>query len=113
MAHVDPLIAHRPEFADTLPDLRPLTESTKQHPALAAAKREAKPFLLGAAVGASVGFTIAVLTVKKAPRPFALFPEPKSVLVKTIVRAALIAAGRAALRRAFVKTLAAPSTRAA
>ena len=109
MTHVDPLIAHRPELADTLPDLRPLTKASAPHPALARAKREAKPFLLGAAVGASLGFTLAVLTVKKPPRPFALFPEPKSVLVKTIVRAALLAAGRAALHRAFVKAITAPS----
>lgn len=102
MAHVDPLIAHRPEFADTLPDLRPLTKPTPAHPALAAAKRDVKPLLLGAAVGASVGFTLAVLTVKKPARALALFPETKSVFVKTIVRAALIAAARTALRRAFV-----------
>jgi len=87
-----------------MPDLRPPppTNAAPAHPALTAARREAKPFLLGAAVGASIGFTLAVLTVKKPPRALALFPETKSVLVKTMVRAALIAAGRAALRRAFV-----------
>jgi len=113
MPHVDPLIAHRPEFADTQPDLRSLTRSVAPRPALQRLKRDAKPLALGAAIGASIGFTLAVLTVKKPPRPFAPFPEPKSVLLKTVLRAALIAAGRTALHRALARAITAPSAQPA
>jgi len=115
MAHVDRSTARRPEFADTQPDLRSSTQLARTNPTAPTKpiwtrlEREAKPFLFGAAVGASFGFTLAVLTVKKPPRSFALFPEPESELLKTVGRAALLATLRVALRRAFLKAVATPT----
>ncbi|HEX3775770.1 MAG TPA: hypothetical protein VHV51_14960 [Polyangiaceae bacterium] len=101
MTYVDPLVARRPEFADTQPDLRAPARRTPKQRLVAEAKQNVKPFLLGAAVGASAGFTLAAIILKKQPRPLALFPESKSVLLENLARAALIAVGRRLVRRAF------------
>src|SRR5450432_3849648 len=66
MAHVDPLIAHRPEFADTQPDLRVLTMAPEAS-SLARLKENATPLLIGAGVGAAAALVVAALMFKKQP----------------------------------------------
>ncbi len=99
MAHVDPLIAHRPEFADTQRDLRVFTLSPPPT-TLARIKENATPLLIGAGIGAAAALTIAALTSKKQPS-FTLFPVSKATLVGNLAKIAIIAVGRTALRRAF------------
>ncbi|HEY4105927.1 MAG TPA: hypothetical protein VGM44_18630 [Polyangiaceae bacterium] len=106
MNHVDPLLAPRPEFADTQPDLRAASRRSPKQRLVAEVKQNTKLFLLGAAVGTSAGFALAALTLKKPPRPLALFPEPKSVLLRNLARAALFAVGRTLVRRAFSRAAA-------
>jgi len=99
MPHVDPLIAHRPEYADTQPDIR-IRERPSTRTALQQIKNNALPLLVGAGVG--VGLTVAVtaLTSKKHAR-FTLFPVSQATLFGSVAKVALIAVGRVALRRAL------------
>jgi len=99
MAHVDPLIAHRPEFADTQPDLRVLTMAPEAS-SLARLKENATPLLIGAGVGAAAALVVAALMFKKQPS-FTLFPVSKSTLFGRVAKIALLAVGRTMLRRAF------------
>ena len=92
MAHVDPLIAHRPEFADTQPDLR-ILESSISKTALARLKKNALPLLVGAGVGVGLTVTVAALTSKKQAR-FSLFPVPRATLFGNLAKVALIAVGQ-------------------
>lgn len=98
MAHVDPLIAQHPEFADTMPDLRRLTRP--KWSALSRARRNAVPFLLGAGAGASVVLALSAFGTKKTAS-FAWFAPPRSSLLGNLARGALIALGRTMLRRAL------------
>jgi hypothetical protein len=99
MAHVDPLIAHRPEFADTQPDIR-IRERRSSKTALERIKRNALPLLVGAGVGVGLTVAVSALTSHKQSR-FTLFPAPRSTLFGSVAKVALIAIGRAALRRAL------------
>jgi hypothetical protein len=103
MAHVDPLIAHRPEFADTQPDLRVLTLSAPPT-AIARIKENATPLLIGAGVGAAAALAIAQLTWRKQPS-FTLFPVSKATLVGNLAKIAIMAMGRTMLRRAFARAV--------
>lgn len=108
MAHIDPLLAQRPELADTLPDVLSLANATPA--ALAAnaplkpsfARAAALPFLLGAGVGAA-----AVLALRRQKQPlFTLFPVSKSILLSRVVKIVVLGVGRALLRRAFSRAAA-------
>jgi hypothetical protein len=100
MPNLDPVITHRPEFADTQPDLRALSYRAPKQTALARVKRNAAPLLIGAGVGVGVALAVTALTHKKQPS-FTLFPVSKSTLFGSLAKGALIALGRTALRRAF------------
>jgi hypothetical protein len=110
MAHVDPLIAQRPEFADTQPDLSLLTPRSKT--ILARLKRNAAPLLIGAGVGAGVVLAVAALSPKKRPR-LTLFPAHPATLGGKVAKIALLAVGRVVLRRAFAHAVETIATRPA
>lgn len=99
MAHVDPLITHRPEFADTQPDLRSLM-SRPAPTTLERVKQSATPFLIGAGVGAGLAVAVAALSSKRRVG-FTLFPVSRSTLLGNIAKIALLAVGRSLLSRAF------------
>jgi len=94
--------AHRrPEFADTQPDMSAVKSEPAQPTALARLKQDAKPFLIGAGVGAAIGIALAALTIRRPTPAFALFPEPKSKVFAGVAKVAALAIGRAVLRRAM------------
>ena len=103
MAHVDPLIAHRPEFADTQRDLRILM-SPQPPTVLARLKANATPLLVGAAVGAAAALAVTALTFKRSPS-FTLFPVSKSTLFGNLAKIAVIAIGRTLLRGALARAV--------
>jgi hypothetical protein len=103
MPHLESRIARRPELADTQPDMRALTQPPPK-PALRRLKEAAPPFLLGAGFGAGVALTIAALSAKRRPS-FTLFPVPKSSLARNLAKVALLAVGRAVLRRALERAV--------
>jgi hypothetical protein len=69
--------------------------------ALERLKQDAKPFLIGAGVGATVGIALAALTIRRPTPAFALFPEPRSKMLAGVAKVAALAIGRALLRRAM------------
>jgi hypothetical protein len=94
--------AHRrPEFADTQPDMSAVKSEPAQPTALTRLKQDAKPFLIGAGVGATVGIALAALTIRRPSPAFALFPEPKSKVFARVAKIALLAIGRTLLHRAM------------
>lgn len=108
MAHIDPLLAQRPELADTLPDILSLVTATP--PALVAnaplkasfVRSVALPFLAGAGLGAA-----AVLAFRRQKPPrFTLFPVSKSILLSRVVKIVVLGVGRALLHRALSRTFA-------
>jgi hypothetical protein len=108
MAHIDPLLAQRPELADTLPDVLSLATATPTALGASAplevsfARSAALPFLVGAGVGAA-----AVLAFRRQKQPlFTLFPVSKSVLLSRAVKLVVLGVGRALLRRAFSRAVA-------
>jgi hypothetical protein len=111
MAHVDPLLTHRPEFADTQPDLRALMSSPAPT-TLERAKQSARPYLIGAGVGAGLAAAVAALSSKKQPS-FTLFPMARSTLFGAVTKIALLAVGRSLLSRAFARAVEQAATRAA
>ena len=108
MAHVDPLITHRPEFADTQPDLSALLNPPPPT-TLERMKQGAAPFLIGAGVGA---VAVAALSSKKQ-LGFTLFPVARSTLLGRVAKVALLAVGRNLLSRAFAHAVEHMATRAA
>ena len=111
MAHVDPSITHRPEFADTQPDMRTLL-NPKAPTTLQRVKQGATPFLIGAGVGASLAAVVVLASSKKQPS-FTLFPVAKSTMLGSVAKVALLAVGRGLLRRAFAHAVEQAATRAA
>jgi hypothetical protein len=103
MAHVDPLIAHRPEFADTQPDLR-VRALAPPPKTLARIKQNATPLLIGAGIGAAAALAIGALGAKKRPN-FSLFPVSKATLFGNLAKIAIIAVGRTVLRHAFARAV--------
>jgi hypothetical protein len=107
MAHIDPLLAQRPELADTLPDVLSLATATPtalvgNAPHKASFARSALPFLVGVGVGAA-----AVLALRRQKQPlFTLFPVSKSILLSRMVKIVVLGVGRALLRRAFSRAVA-------
>jgi hypothetical protein len=94
--------AHRrPEFADTQPDMSAVKSEPARPSALTRLKQDAKPYLIGAGVGATVGVALAALTIRRPTPAFALFSEPKSKVFAGVAKIAALAIGRALLRRAM------------
>ncbi len=92
--------ADRPKLA-TPPDLRAVNPRPARPTTLTRLEQNVKPFLIGAGVGASVAAAVVLLTSKKRPPAFTLFPEPKSQVFASVAKVALIALGRMLLRRAL------------
>jgi hypothetical protein len=108
MTYVDPLLAAPPKLADTAPGLGSALASPKPT-TLERIRENAAPLLLGAGVGAGLAFAVTTLTYKKGPR-FTLFPVSQSTLLGSVAKVALLAVGRALLRRVLADAVAKGAT---
>lgn len=91
--------ARRPKLASTEPGQRALEATPSRPSTLARLEQNAKPFLVGVGVGAAVTAAVVMLTSRKPTPPFTLFAEPKSKVLAGVAKVALVAIGRALLRR--------------
>ncbi len=105
MATTNPEAAHRSRAQRPKPaGLQPAQRAVKvarSSGTRARLEQNAKPFLIGAGVGAAVTAAVVVLTSKKPAPSFTLFAEPKSKAFAGVAKIALVAIGRTLLRRAL------------
>jgi len=101
MATANHETARRSKAARPTPELRAAKARPARPTTLTRLEQNAKPFLVGAGVGASVAAAVVLLTSKKRPPAFTLFPEPKSQVFASVAKIALIALGRTLFRRAL------------